>query len=90
MKKDELLDYLRLAFGYEDDSEKFNQAYQQIVVLIKKPEAPHGTLHLLQKQNTEEWIEKKTKEFWDIPYYDCALQDVKDFIRSLVEEIAGK
>ena len=76
MKKEELLEYLRLAFGYEDDSEKFNQAHEQIVALIGA-----------SKEVTEEWINEKAKEFWSFPYYDCSFQDVQDFIRSLVKEI---
>ena len=50
------------------------QAYQQIKEMIQKPEV------------TEEWIEEKANKWWAHPY-NQELEDMKDFIRSLVEEI---
>lgn len=64
-------------------SGKREQAYRQIKEMIQKPEV------------TEEWIEEKAREVHDkflaVPDdcdYKCtAMGIIKDFIRSLVEEI---
>ena len=83
LKEDELLGELAHAFACSTISE---QAYKQIVALIKKPEV------------TEEWYEEKAKKLRDESYYyrgknnkyySIALKKAKDLIRSFVEEIRG-
>ena len=82
LSKDELLECLR---GWSMDGTTDNwrevdeQAYHQIVSLIKKP------------QVTEEWIEEKAREAMNMEYgvEGCGVYDWKDFIRSLVEELTN-
>ena len=88
LSKDELLSILHVAFAYhapDGEAKKSNQAYNQIVALIKK-------------EVTEEWIEGKAIKMGKIvvafhapgssvrwmgnPHERC-----KDFIRSLIKEI---
>jgi len=60
-------------------TERDKQAYKQIVELIKKQEV------------TEEFIKGKATEVYNLLYYKTfSLDQVTDFIRSLVEEIRGR
>ena len=87
MKKEELLSWLDQAHRYFtfEPPGKDEQAYKEIVALIKK-------------EVTEEWIEEKAKIvtalFYRLtqhePYlgnHRINLEQAKDFIRSLFEEI---
>jgi len=76
LKEDELLGELAYAFACSTISE---QAYKQIVALIKKPKV------------TEEWIEEKAKIVCDTIrlHPRLTMKTAKDFIRSLVEKIQG-
>jgi len=91
LKEEELLEWFkkegsRYAFlqathphlGYIP-TERDKQAYKQIVALIKKPRV------------TEEWIEEKATEIYNLSYYKSFKpRQIADCIRSLVEEIVGK
>ena len=75
------------------------QAYQQIVALIKKqPVEEHGGLKKLQEEKTEEWIEEKARELGEMTkhsdgqgvVYRKDISTCKDFVRSLVEETHGR
>lgn len=89
LKKEELLEWLGKCWSLyktsQDEWELSQQAYQQIEEMIQKPEV------------TEEWIEMKAKELRDLmihvlkSYQEMSHKEggdkLKDFIRSLVEEI---
>ena len=60
-----------------DHWEPSTRAYRQIVALLKKP------------QVTEEWIEEKASIVWREMGHWQSPEEAKDFIHTLVKEIAG-
>lgn len=75
LSKEELLKKLNKAFEYLPLSIANGQAHRQIKEMIKKPEV------------TEEWIEEKATELYNLLYYKTFNRNqVKDFIRLLYRE----
>ncbi len=94
---DGVFSYYLAELGHERDKPRIMQTKKQIVALIKNQPTSeeHGGLRKLQEEKTEEWIEEKAQEVMFLvddmnTAWSRKVLNVRDFIRSLVEEVVGK